>query len=247
MESKCLAMLVLVFLMLGAVGWCEGCLEEESVALSQLKPFFPFIDYTVAVERPRLDYHFDEDYDSSVEEDYYSVEEKESSLDCCKWDRVECNPTTGRVIKLFLPFPTRRNDFFRDHWYLNASLFLPFEELKNLSLSGNRIAGCVADQGFERLSSRLNKLEILDLSFNYFNDTILASISELSSLKSLILRGNEIMTLNHNNGIKMLSKLNNLEVLDLSSNFLEALNFQNLGFETTVNLMGKFYVKDSRA
>ncbi|GMI81152.1 receptor like protein 9 [Hibiscus trionum] len=211
MESKWLELVMLLHvlgvLMLGTAELCEGCSEEERVALSRLKPFFPFIDYTTG--HPGLNYY-------STEEDYDSVEEKESSLDCCKWSRVECNPNTGRVIKLFLH---DRNGFFRDPWFLNASLFLPFQELQCLSLSGNLIAGCLANQGFEKLSSKLDKLETLDLSYNYFNDSILTSISQLSSLKFLDFTANFPLTKsNTTNGIKMLSKLNNLETLNLSNN-----------------------------
>ncbi|GMI81186.1 receptor like protein 9 [Hibiscus trionum] len=270
MESTWLAMFLLGFLMLGGGGWSEGCLEEERVALSRLKPFFPFIDYyTTEVGGPRSDYYFEEEYYYTTEfggprSDYYfegeyygSVEEKESPLvDCCKWERVECNPTTGRLTHLFLnlshiDYDSYDYEYNTKSWYLNASLFLPFEELQFLSLSMNLIAGCVADQGFERLSSRLNKLEILDLSHNYFNDSILASISELSSLKSLNLQDNQFTLLNPTNGINMLSKLNNLETLSLSEiNLgntilsqlhdlisLKSLNLQGCGLKGFVNLL----------
>ncbi|KAE8716811.1 hypothetical protein F3Y22_tig00110109pilonHSYRG00212 [Hibiscus syriacus] len=238
MESRWCAMVLLAFLVLG---WCECCLEEERVALSRLKPFFPLIDYTNDVS-------------------YYPVEEKETSLNCCEWERVECNPTTGRVIKLFLDAPRDEGPYGlhnRVPWYLNASLFLPFQELKNLSLGGNYIAGCVADQGFERLSSKLKKLEILDLSENYFNDSIFMSLSELSSLKFLDLSYNFPLTgSNHTNGIKMLSRLNNLETLILSRNSLsnnilsqlhgftslKSLNLQLCGLEGTVDLLAYDYV-----
>ncbi|KAK8679194.1 hypothetical protein V6N13_144658 [Hibiscus sabdariffa] len=245
MESRCLVMLFLVlwFLMLGGGGWCEGCLEEERVALSRLKPFFPFLDSTFGGPRG-LDYFS------------YPVQKKESSIDCCKWERVECNPTTGRLTHLFLNFTGQFDvvlfeDYSKKKWYLNASLFLPFEELQYLSLSGNYIAGCVADQGFERFPSRLKKLEIFDLSSNYFNDSILTLISELSSLKSLNLEGNQLTLLNLTNGIKMLSKLNNLETLNLSRNnlrnnilsqlhdftSLKSLNLQGCGLEGIINLL----------
>ncbi|GMI81183.1 receptor like protein 9 [Hibiscus trionum] len=239
--------------MLGGGGWSEGCLEEERVALSRLKPFFPFIDYyTTEIGGPRSDDYYEG-------EDYGSVEEKESPLvDCCKWERVECNPTTGRLTHLFLNlshYDSYDYEYNTKSWYLNASLFLPFEELQFLSLTGNGIAGCVADQGFEKLSSRLNKLEILDLSSNYFNDSILASISELSSLKSLSLRDNQFTLVNPTNGIKMLSKVNNLETLNLSHNSLgntimsqlhdltslKLLNLQSCGLKGSVNLLGKLF------
>ncbi|KAA3452155.1 putative LRR receptor-like serine/threonine-protein kinase IRK [Gossypium australe] len=69
-----------------------------------------------------------------------------------------------------------------DYWYLNTSMFLPFEELKSLYLSSNGIVGCVENEGFGKLSSTLSNLEILDLSYNNLNDNILLSLSELSSL-----------------------------------------------------------------
>ncbi|KAK5826824.1 hypothetical protein PVK06_021756 [Gossypium arboreum] len=228
MESKWLAM-VLVVLSLGAT-LCDGCLEEERFALFQLKPFFEFIDYT-----------FLDLYDESKLE-------KESSSNCCKWERVECNPISGRVAHLFLNYSN--NNMMQ--WYLNASLFLPFEELQILSLSGNSIAGCVTNQGFERLSSKLGKLENLDLSGNNFNDSILASLSEISSLNSLNLTDNIFTGSNPINGIEMLSKLNNLETLDLSGNrlgnnilsqlhgfaSLKSLHLEDCGLKGTVDIQG---------
>ncbi|XVF71079.1 hypothetical protein PTKIN_Ptkin12aG0006100 [Pterospermum kingtungense] len=257
---------VLVAFLLG--GWCvcEGCGEHEKTALLQLKPFFNHIE--------------------DVEN--YWVEGKQSS-DCCKWKRVECNTSTGRVMQLFLnlTYTTTIGDleqtdteygFYtvdgyymervyyaeenyyrgreyaseeRDYWHLNASLFLPFEELKSLYLGGNSIAGCVDSQGFERLSSKLEKLEILDLSHNYFNDSILASLSQLSSLKSLNLAVNQFTASNSTDGIKRLSKLSKLKTLDLRGNILgnnilphlhdfaslKSLRLQNCGLKLTVDML----------
>ncbi|KAL4340078.1 hypothetical protein GQ457_08G000270 [Hibiscus cannabinus] len=195
------------------LGSGEGCLEEERVALSRLKPFFPFIDSTFDVGGPGSHYFYHD-----VWEDYVSPEEKESSIHCCKWRRVECNPTTGRVTKLLLDGTQRVREYDSDGWHLNVSLFLPFKELQSLYLSGNNIVGCVTHQGFDKLSSKLDKLENLDLSNNRFNDSILAPISKLSSLKFLDLTSNFPLTRsNRTNGIKMLSKLNNLEILNLSN------------------------------
>ena len=126
MESKWLWM-VLVALLLG--GWCDGCWDQEKTALLQLKPFFSEI-----------------------------WEEGKQSLDCCEWKWVKCNKSTGRVMQLFLNLTTTEtsrdlvslyygSDSVRDDWYLNITLFLPFEELKSLYLSGNSIAGCVYNEG----------------------------------------------------------------------------------------------------
>ncbi|TYG66138.1 hypothetical protein ES288_D06G243400v1 [Gossypium darwinii] len=245
MESKGLTM-VLIVLSLGA-GLCDGCLEDERLALFQLKPFFHFIDHRVQYLN----------YDDSVEE-------KESSSDCCEWERVVCNPTSGRITHLSLDVPYVETSYDlvdiveynymgsqeENYWYLNASLFLPFEELQNLSLRGNSVAGCIVNQGFERFSSRLNKLEILDLSENYFNNSILTSLSGLSSLNSLNLANNKFTGSNSTYGIKILSKLNNLESLDLSFNnlgnnilqqlngftSLKSLRLQNCGLKRIVDM-----------
>ena len=140
MESKWLWM-VLVALLLG--GWCDGCWEQEKTAFLQLKPFFSEI-----------------------------WEEGKQTLDCCEWNWVKCNKSTRRVTQLFLNLTTTEvsgdliyryyEDTFmddsynynsrRDDWYLNATLFLPFEELKSLYLSGNFIAGCVYNEGLLTLT-----------------------------------------------------------------------------------------------
>ncbi|KAB1669509.1 hypothetical protein ES319_1Z037100v1 [Gossypium barbadense] len=106
-------------------------------------------------------------------------------------------------------------------WYLNASMFLPFEELKRLYLSGNVIGGSLENEGFGKLSSTLSNLEILNLSENYLNDSILLSLSELSSLRYLDLSINKFEGSSHLRGFQLLSRLNNLETLDLSGNSLK--------------------------
>ncbi|KAG8651970.1 hypothetical protein MANES_06G040250v8, partial [Manihot esculenta] len=129
-----------------------------------------------------------------------------------------------------------------DYWYLNASLFLPFQQLNYLSLWGNNIAGCIKNEGFERLSA-LDNLEVLHLTDNSFHKSILSSLSGLSSLKYLSLSVNRLKGIinieefNHlisleelylsanaiegfisSNGSEELSKLSNLEHFDLSYN-----------------------------
>ncbi|KAJ4845010.1 hypothetical protein Tsubulata_045508 [Turnera subulata] len=141
----------------------EGCLEEERIALLQLKPFF---------------------FPSSTEIEEAAAWGKDSN--CCNWTRVECNSTAGRVTHLDLTFLHNTSS-----WYLNCSLFIPFQEIKSLNLAGNYILGCLENEGFERLSN-LGNLEVLDLSFNSFDNSILASLGSLSSLKSLYLSYNKL-------------------------------------------------------
>jgi hypothetical protein len=47
------------------------------------------------------------------------------------WERIWCSSSTGRVTELYLL--SARNEELGD-WYLNASLLLPFQELKALNL-----------------------------------------------------------------------------------------------------------------
>ncbi|KAK6267558.1 hypothetical protein QUC31_011718 [Theobroma cacao] len=211
MESKWLWILFTVLLL---EGWLctDACWEHERIALLQLKPFFsPYIDLNNWVEV--------------------------KGSDCCQWTRVECNTTTRRVIGLSLNYTRWRED----HWYLNASLFLPFKELKSLFLQGNSIAGFVEYEGLAKLSSKLSDLEILDLSYNYLNDSILLSLSELSSLMYLNLAGNMFTGSSHANGFESLSRLHNLEVLDLSWNCLKndiLVQMGNLSSLKTLDLAG---------
>ncbi|GKV33253.1 hypothetical protein SLEP1_g41781 [Rubroshorea leprosula] len=168
MDSKWLYVVLTLFLLEGM--WCQGCLEQERIALLQLKSFF---------------------------KDPWGLRNwgrgKENS-DCCRWERVECNPSSGRVMKLHLDDVSGWHNS-----YLNASLFLPFEELKSLNLAENGINGFIENEDFHRLS-KLSNLEFLDLSRNDFNSKILLSLSELSSLKSLSLASNYFQVSNLTNG-----------------------------------------------
>ncbi|XP_052881800.1 threonine dehydratase-like isoform X1 [Gossypium arboreum] len=65
---------------------------------------------------------------------------------------------------------------------------------KGLTLAQNTLAG------FTKLSSTLSNLEMLDLKYNYLNDSILLSLSELSSLRYLDLSYNRIEGSSHSRG-----------------------------------------------
>ncbi|KAH9699631.1 Receptor-like protein 13 [Citrus sinensis] len=145
-----------------------------------------------------------------------------------EWERVECNDTTGRVIKLDLR-DTR--NWESAEWYMNASLFTPFQQLESLYLIGNNIAGCVENEGLDTLS-RLNNLKFLYLDYNHFNNSIFSSLGGLSSLRNLSLIGNRLIG---SIDIKGLDSLGNLEELDMSDNAINNLvipkelhNFTNL-------------------
>ncbi|KAI3802645.1 hypothetical protein L1987_30785 [Smallanthus sonchifolius] len=91
--------------------------------------------------------------------------------ECCDWERVKCNRTTGHVTTLLLKNlkgnleDNIRIDFkdpTENLWPLNISIFLQFEELGRLDLSWNYLDNFVLNTDVETLLS-LKKLEILDL------------------------------------------------------------------------------------
>ncbi|KAI9378600.1 hypothetical protein POPTR_018G118035v4 [Populus trichocarpa] len=197
---------VVVMMMINAMLPLEGCLEEERIALLQIKTSMVDPNH---MGSPLLSWG-------------------EDAL-CCNWAGVTCDSITGRVIVIFLHNargwfidPSKgvwdRNASMGD-WYLNATMFLPFQELNTLGLSNNDIAGCVPNEGFERLS-RLTKLESLDLGLNNFNNSILSSFKGLSSLKHIYLESNQ---LKGSIDIKEFDSLSKLQELDLSRNEIQNL------------------------
>ncbi|KAI9401095.1 hypothetical protein POPTR_001G064600v4 [Populus trichocarpa] len=116
---------------------------------------------------------------------------------CCDWEHITCNSSTD--------------------WYLNASLFLPFQQLNGVYLYGNRIAGWVENKGGYELS-RLSNLEILDFESNRFDNSILSFVKEFSSLKALYLGHNRLEGI-----IDLKESLSSLEALSLGGNNINKL------------------------
>jgi len=103
----------------------EGCLEKEKLGLLNLKAFL--------ISNSTSTYNIT------------SWDDK-SDVDCCSWERVKCNHTTGHVMDLLLggvTFPTNTTDV----WLLNFSYFLPFNHLAHLDLSANYFDGWVEIEG----------------------------------------------------------------------------------------------------
>ncbi|KAK2360986.1 receptor protein [Trifolium repens] len=99
-----------------------------------------------------------------------------------------------------------------------------FTSLKELHLTQ---IGLVSDLHFQGLCAVLKNLEILDISWNNFNDIDIASaLSGLLSLKRLNLQQSEITP----RSIQNISKLRSLEILDLSINNLQLWPLENDGF-----------------
>lgn len=120
MKCLLLGMWTWALLVLMGSGRSMGCLEEERNALLNIEAaIYPLNGSSFLLWR-------------------------DNNSDCCYWKGVECNYTTSRVIGLYL------GD--RDHsewearcgktresrpWDIDASLFLPLEELQVLDLSRN--------------------------------------------------------------------------------------------------------------
>ncbi|KAK8703736.1 hypothetical protein V6N13_047382 [Hibiscus sabdariffa] len=171
----------------------DACLKHERNALLQLKPFFNHHNKLA-------------DWDEV------------KSSDCCEWMGIECNTTTRRLIGLSLNY-TRNSD---ETWYLNVSLLLPFVELKSLYLPENAIAGCIENEGFEKLSSNLTGNQMKGSSHpKGFQWLSRLKLNNLTKLKYLDLSGNRIESISNQDGTHL--ELLNLEELDLSD--IKGLNY----------------------
>ncbi|XP_050289278.1 receptor-like protein 56 isoform X4 [Quercus robur] len=197
----------------------RGCFEEERMGLLEIKEEFArstpnatIRDYLSPSRRVYILPSWVDDYKS----------------ECCEWERVTCDSTTGHVTHLSLhniwEFDTEGLYYYfidtselKDMvWFLNVSLFESLKELRSLNLSFNGIGGWIEHKVSESLL-RLNKLESLDLDSNIFNQSIIQSLRLLTSLKSLNLSYN---ALEGSLPTKELSVFEDLEILDLSNNRL---------------------------
>ncbi|KAL7164173.1 hypothetical protein ACSBR2_040146 [Camellia fascicularis] len=117
--------LVWLWVMLVFASECYGCLEHERIALLQLKASINHQNHNSIYPRKE-------------------IWKGEATTDCCELEIIKCSTTTGRVIQLSL------NSTYWDTGdrYLNASMFLPFEELQSLDLSYNGFAGWLENEGF---------------------------------------------------------------------------------------------------
>ncbi|WVY98344.1 hypothetical protein V8G54_030495 [Vigna mungo] len=190
-QMKSVRVCFLIFLLLETM-CCEGCLKEEKEALLGL--------------RSRLD------GPSSWSLYTKSFISWNVDTDCCEWYGVYCNSSTGRVAQLDLYGVW----WISDKQYINYLDFSVFKDLKNLSLSHNKIVGCVGD-------AELPNLQLLDMSHNKLDTaaSIISCLDGLPSLKYLYLGDNRLNTSSLNHDFETLSpKLHNLEVFDISGNYL---------------------------
>ena len=105
-------------------GRCYGCLEEEKMGLLEIKSSIHPYGFNLR--------------------DWVDTS-NESISNCCEWGYVECDNTTRRVIQLDLSGVNYYSLSVGD-LVLNASLFLPYKELRSLDLRFNAIVGCHENQ-----------------------------------------------------------------------------------------------------
>ncbi|KAL3824526.1 hypothetical protein ACJIZ3_020555 [Penstemon smallii] len=126
--------------------------------------------------------------------------------DCCAWENVKCDFHNKRVVQLSLNSTKLYDD---SEWYLNFSLFLPFQELQNLSLNQNNL------RGFHGVVNS-SKLQRLDLGWNKIDVIPFFGGDTLHSLKFLSLENN---WLTNSSNFNELTKLKALETLNLGYNY----------------------------
>ncbi|KAI3512702.1 hypothetical protein L1887_20020 [Cichorium endivia] len=103
-----------------------GCIEEERRALLDIK--FSLIN----------------SYDSEPDNPLSTWMDYGNGSECCDWERVNCNTTTGQVTQISFYNLTYSPD---QNWPLNVSLFLHFKELTSLNLSRNYLDGGIMKAG----------------------------------------------------------------------------------------------------
>ncbi|XP_019085627.1 PREDICTED: LRR receptor-like serine/threonine-protein kinase GSO1 [Camelina sativa] len=198
MEGKVLLGQYLIWLMLvlGQLHGCKSCNEKDRTALMDIKK------YIVSVSEEELSDFVLTTWTNDKEDD------------CCFWEGLECNSTSGRVTQLFIDF-----SYCKPSSLLNLSLLHPFElEVRSLQLfsdSGYGLSGFFDDvEGYKSLK-RLRNLETLDMSSNSFNNSIFPFLNAATSLTTLFLKSNKM---SGSFPVKELRDLMNLELLDLSGN-----------------------------
>ncbi|KAH0886137.1 LOW QUALITY PROTEIN: hypothetical protein HID58_062233 [Brassica napus] len=154
----------------------KSCILKERKALLELK------DYLIS-KKPDLEYG-----EAIPVLSNYETWTNDTKSDCCWWNGIKCNRTSGRFIGLSVGSVC----FREPNSLLNLSFLNPFDEVQSLNLSGERYvqsySGFFDDvEGYKSLR-RLRNLEILDVSWN--GSHIFPFLNAATSLTTLFLRGN---------------------------------------------------------
>ncbi|XP_049386863.1 receptor-like protein Cf-9 [Solanum stenotomum] len=145
------------------------------------------------------------------------------STDCCSWDGVYCDETTGEVIELNLNCGRLQGKF-----HSNSSLF-QLSNLKRLDLSNNNFSGSYISPKFGEFSS----LTHLDLSYSSFTGIIPVEISRLSKLHVFRIQG-------YSDGLRF--KPHSFELLLKNLTQLRELDFDNVNISSAIPLNFSSYL-----
>lgn len=103
--------LIWMMLLLGQIHGYKSCIENERRALLELKT------YMISIS--------EEGQSNYVLPSWTN----DAKSDCCHWEEIKCNRTSGRVIKIAFG-----GLYLKESPLLNLSLLHPFEEVQSLNL-----------------------------------------------------------------------------------------------------------------
>ena len=126
----------------------RGCFEKERMGLLEIKEEFVRSTPNATIR--------DHLFPSTVRVYILPSWVDDHKSECCEWERVTCNSTTGHVTHLSLHniwefdtelIPHYTYGLYHTVWFLNVSLFESFKELRSLDLSSNTIGGWIEHKG----------------------------------------------------------------------------------------------------
>ncbi|XP_049347914.1 receptor-like protein Cf-9 [Solanum verrucosum] len=192
MDYVKLVLFFILFSFLCQLAFCSSlshlCPKEQALSLLQFKNMFTIDPYAYSFEGVQS---------------YPKTLSWNKNSDCCSWDGVYCDETTGQVIELNLNCSRLQGKF-----HSNSSLF-QLSNLKRLNLSYNDFSKSLISPKFGELSS----LTHLDLSYSSFTGLIPAEISHLSKLHVLSIQSNSVLRFGPQNFEPLLKNLTQLREL----------------------------------
>ena len=149
----------------------RGCFEEERMGLLEIKE-----EFVRSTPNKTIAYFLPSPPRVNILPSWVDDQKSE----CCEWERVTCNSTTGHVTHLSLhniwEFDIEPDDYFSYTfdfkyivWLLNVSLFESFKELRSLDLSINAIGGWIEHKGMLIYIISLFLIICNDCNLSYVN------------------------------------------------------------------------------
>ena len=149
----------------------RGCFEEERMGLLEIKE-----EFVRSTPNKTITYFLHSPPRVNILPSWVDDQKSE----CCEWERVTCNSTTGHVTHLSLhniwEFDIEPDDYFSYSfylknivWLLNVSLFESFKELRSLDLSINAIGGWIEHKGMLIYIISLFLIICNDCNLSYVN------------------------------------------------------------------------------